>query len=143
MRPDLDKMTADWKRPRKSPSHFSVEDRIFIQASDRSAREPVRLVLWFTIVQPEGFSDFAPTCAFPVKQPNLVIHGGKSDRSSSSRGVSQSQNEKLLIQHYCPYWVLMADSLPTSHPAQNFQRDFIHGGNSAGKRHREAASIVE
>ena len=81
VRPGLDKMIADWKRPRKSPSHFSVEDRIFIQASDRSGREPVSVVLWLTIVQPSGFAHFAPTCAFPVKQPNLFIHEGKSDRS--------------------------------------------------------------
>ena len=81
VRAGLDKTTADWKRPRKSPSNFSVEDRIFIRASDRSEREADRVVLWLTIVQPEGFSDFAPTCAFPVKQPNLVIHGGNSDRN--------------------------------------------------------------
>ena len=81
----LDKMTDAWKRPRKSPSHFSVEDRIFIHARDRSGRETARVVLWLTIVQPEGLSGFAPTYDFRTKQPNLdehgFIHGGKSDRS--------------------------------------------------------------
>jgi hypothetical protein len=78
-------MAADWKPPKKSRSHFSVDGRIFIRASDRSGRETARVVLWLTIVQPEGFSRFAPTYDFPVKQPNLdehgFIHGGKSDRS--------------------------------------------------------------
>jgi hypothetical protein len=37
----------------------------------------------------------------------------------------------------------MADPLPDSHPAQHSQRDFIHGGNSAGKKHCEAASTVD
>jgi hypothetical protein len=58
-----------WKRPRKSPSHFSVEDGIFIHASDHSGRETTRMILWLTIVEPEDFSHFAPTCAFSVKQP--------------------------------------------------------------------------
>ena len=81
----LDKMTDDWNRPRKSPSHFSIDGRIFIQASDRSGRETARVVFWLTIVQPEGFAHFAPTYDLPIKQPNLdehgFIHGGKSDRS--------------------------------------------------------------
>jgi len=40
------------------------------------------------------------------------------------------------------YSVLMAGPPPISHPAQNFQGDFIHGGNSAGKQFHEAAAIV-
>ena len=85
MRPDLDKMTADWKRPRKSPSHFSVEDRVFSHASDLNGRQAARVVLWLTIVQPDAFFHSAPTYDFLIKQPNVddqsFIHGGKSDRS--------------------------------------------------------------
>jgi hypothetical protein len=82
------------------------------------------VVLWLTIVQPDGFSHFAPTYDLPVKQPNLddqsFIHGGKSDRSSGSRVVSNTQDERLLSQHCCPYSVLLTDPPPTSHPAETF-----------------------
>ena len=36
---------------------------------------------------------------------------------------------------------MLANLPPTSHPAQNFQRDFIQSGNSAGKQPREVATI--
>jgi len=85
VRPGLHKTTTDSKPPGKILSHFSIDGRIFIQASDRSGREAARVVVRLTIVQPEGFADFAPTYAFRVKQPNLAEHGfihdGKSDRS--------------------------------------------------------------
>ena len=96
VRPGLDKRTARWRPPGKSPSRFSIDGRIFIQASDRRGREPVRVVLWFTIVQPEGFSDFAPTYDLPVKQPNLddqgFIHGGSL---TEVRAVTVYHNHKM------------------------------------------------
>jgi hypothetical protein len=105
------------------------------------------VVLWFTIVQAERFSDFAPTCAFPVKEPNLdnqgFIHGGSLTGVRAVSVYHNHKDKKLLIQDCGPYSVLMADPPPNSHPAQNFRRDVVYGGNSSGKQPREAASIVD
>ena len=136
VRPGLDKMTADWKRPRTSSSYFSVDDRIFIRASDRSRRETVRVVLWLTIVQPEGFAHFAPTYDFPIKQPNLAergfIHGASLTevRAVAVYHAHKMKNSRSSITGLFGFAGRSAAALLSS---PNFQRDFIHGGNSAGK----------